>query len=177
MENTVSIKKLIKDLNTSPFLLSCEIPMGYAAGLPVLQEKNGEPYLMFPFLRYQLTGTVDKTLVYPIHYSVTVRARDGKPVAYQDLDADGRFAKVDFSKPIGLFRHEAIRSWNKQTYKQNKEQLLSLYENACNAILQGRSQPQEEMEQMRYLLQTMAEPCQRPIYRALDGAFYEKYLA
>lgn len=176
MNNVISVNELIKKVRTGNFLQECLLPMGYAEGYPIVRQCKGEGYLVIPFLRYQLTGKVDKTLVYPIRAAITVRARDGKIVGYQDLTADCRFTKVDFNKPIGLFRHESIRSWNKQMFLENKKKLFELYDSLLAAIAEGKPQSAEESEQMAQLLQTMVEPCQLPIYQALDGKFYECYL-
>lgn len=177
MDKTISVKDLIKDLKTSQFLLVCEMPLGYVEGIPVLQVRRGEPYIMIPFLRYRVTGKVDKTLVFPIRYAVTIRAKDGKVVLFQDLTADSRFSKVDFNKPIGLFRHEAIRSWNKKIYADKKDELMGLYGKACDAILAGETVDPEIQAGMKELLTDMVEPCQLPVYQALDQGFYNDYLS
>lgn len=176
MVNEISVKKLINDVRCSRFLVECEMPMGYAEGFPILRQCNGETLLLIPFLKYQVTGKVDQTLVYPIRFVITIRVRDGKIMGYQDLTADGRFAKVEMERPIGLFRHEAIRHWNKQTYQENRQLLYRLYDRVCMAMAQGRQVPQEEQEQLRLLLRQMVEPCQLPIYQALDRKFYDCYL-
>lgn len=176
MDKTISVKDLIKELKTSQFLLACEMPLGYVEGMPILQVRRGEPCLMIPFLRYRVTGKVDQTLVFPIRYAVTIRARDGKVVQFVDLTADGRFAKVDFNKPIGLFRHEAIRSWNKKTYAAKKDELMALYGKACDAILAGETVDPEIQTGMKELLSVMVEPCQMPVYQALDQGFYNDFL-
>lgn len=172
--NVISVKELIKNVRTSNFLQECLLPMGYAEGYPILTQCKGEGYLMIPFLRYKPTGRVDKTLVYPIRATITVRAKDGKIVGYQDLTADSRFAKVDFDKPIGMFRHESIKSWDKKTFMENKRKLYALYDSVLNA--EGMVQSQEQYEQMAGLLQAMVEPSQLPIYRALNKKFYDRYL-
>ncbi len=174
MDKVVSIKELIGALRTSDFLVQCAMPLGYAEGYPVLRQCNGEVLLMIPFLKYQVTGKRDQTLVYPIRYTVTVRVRDGKVVGFQDLSADGRFAKVDFDRPIGLFRHEAIRDWNKQTYQDNRQLLYRLYDGVCAQMLAGTEVTGQELSD---LLKMMVEPCQMPIYQAMDRNFYDTYLA
>lgn len=174
--NVISVNELIKKVRISNFLQECLLPMGYAEGYPMVRVCKGEGYVIIPFLRYKATGKVDKTLVYPIRAAITVRARDGKIVGYQDLTADARFAKVDFEKPIGLFRHESIRSWNKKTFMENKSKLYGMYDNLLAAIAEGKDQSEADCKEMAQLLQTMVEPCQLPIYRALDQNFYNRYL-
>ena len=176
MAKEFSMKKIIASVKTSDFLINCAMPMGYSEGFPMLRQCNGEVFVMIPFLKFQVTGKVDQTLVYPIRFVITVRARDGKIVGYQDLISDSRFAKVNFEQPIGLFRHEAIRDWNKQTYRENRQMLYRLYDATCDAMANGQV-PQELTEQLSQLLKQMVEPSQLPIYRALYGAFFNTYLA
>ncbi|MBE6924154.1 MAG: hypothetical protein E7466_02795 [Ruminococcaceae bacterium] len=175
MANEISVKKLIAEIKTSDFMIDCAMPLGYVEGLPLLRRCNGETLLMIPYLKYQVTGKVDQTLVYPIRFVITVRVRDGRIMGYQDLLADARFGKVDFNQPIGLFRHEAIRGWNKQVYKDNKQLLYRLYDEACEAM-DAETVPAALAEQLGQLLRQMVEPCQLPIYQALDAAFYNTYM-
>ena len=102
MDKKICVKEILREVKTSPFLLYCEMPMGYVEGLPILQIRNGNLCLLIPFLRYQITGEVDKTLVYPIRFAVTVLLPEGKVMGYQDLKIHPQFAKVDFTKPVLL---------------------------------------------------------------------------
>ena len=176
MDKKISIKTLLREVKTSPFLLYCELPMGYVEGLPVLQIRNGQLCLLIPFLKYQITGKADQTLVYPIRYTVTVLLPEGKVVGFQDLGIQPQFCNVDFNKPVGLFRHEAIKQWGKKEYNAKREELLGMYDKVANALLYGEAYTEEDEQEMRTLLQTMLEPSQMPIYKVLDEDFYEKYL-
>lgn len=176
MDKKICVKEILREVKTSPFLLYCEMPMGYVEGLPILQIRNGNLCLLIPFLRYQITGEVDKTLVYPIRFAVTVLLPEGKVMGYQDLKIHPQFAKVDFTKPVGLFRHEAIKGFTKSEYAKKREELLGMYDKVANALLYGGEYTEEDEEAMRKLLQIMVEPSQLPIYKALDEDFYEKYL-
>lgn len=176
MDKKISVKRLVREIKTSPFLLYCELPMGYVEGLPILQIRNGQLCLTIPFLKYQVTGKVDQTLVYPIRYAVTVLLPEGKVLSFQDLSVMPQFAKVDFNKPVGLFRHEAIKQWGKKEYTAKREELLGMYDKVANALLYGDAYTEEDEQAMRAALQTMVEPSQLPIYKVLDGDFYEKYL-
>ena len=46
------------------------IPMGYIPGMPILTIKNDQLVAAFPFLRYKITGEVDRTFVFPIKYVI-----------------------------------------------------------------------------------------------------------
>lgn len=177
MENKISVKDVLKELKTSAFVLNCEMPMGYTAGLPILQIRNEQLCLLAPFLKYRVTGQVDKTLVYPIRYTVTVVLPEKKVVDYSDLSFQAQYQNVDFTAPVGLFRHEAVKNLTKQEYQQLREELLEQYDKVANALLYGSDYCAEDEQRMRQLLRTLVEPSLLPIYKALDEDFYAKYLA
>lgn len=176
MENKMSIQNIIRNFKTSDFMLSCQLPMGYVAGYPVLQIKNGSLCLLIPFLKYKGTGKVDKTLVYPIRYTVCMELPEEKVVSYSDLAYAKCFEKVDFTRPIGLFRHESIKNLNKAQYKEKRTELYDMYDKLAESLVYGAEFTQEDDEKMKELLRMMIEPSQYQIYRVLDQEFYNKYL-
>lgn len=176
MNNKVSVKAMLRQVRCSEFVNACQMPMGYTEGYPIISRENGGVYLVVPFLRFQVTGEVDKTLVYPIRYTVTVELPTGRIVGFQDLSADGRFRKVDFSKPIGLFRHDAIKDLTKQEYKAAKEELYGLYDTVIQDLLAGQTPSEDVLNAMAQLLSRLAEPCQMPVYKALDPDFFDRFL-
>ena len=56
MSKKIDIKSLINTLKTSNFLFECAMPLGYTAGLPVLQIVNDRLCLKIPYLKYKVTG-------------------------------------------------------------------------------------------------------------------------
>ncbi len=176
MSEKVCVKELLKSIKTSDFVRNCPIPLGYVTGYPMLGMYNGQPVMTVPFLRYKVTGQVDKTLVFPIHYTVTVALPSTRILAFQDLSADRRFQKVDFGKPIGFFRHEAVKSLSKTQFAAKREALFAAYDKIIAAMVAGRDYTPGERETMADLLKMLAEPCLMPIYQALEPAFYAKFL-
>lgn len=177
MENKeISVKRLIKEIKTGDFVLGCRMNIGYCAGLPILQIRNGILCLMIPYLKYKMTGTVDKTLVYPIRYTVTVELPGENPVGFSDLSVDPLFEKVDFSKPVGLFRHDSIKQYSKKQFFALKDELYSLYDKTASALVYGTPYSEADEKRMGELLRLLTEPDLFPIYRALDIDFYNKYL-
>lgn len=177
MSEIRKITAVLKGLKTDPFVLNAEMPMSYVPGLPILQILNDQLCLCVPFLQYRPTGTVDQTLVYPIRYTVTLSVPEFKPLAFMDLSIHPRFANVDFSKPVGTFRHEAIRHLNKKEYDAKRNELLQQYDKVIAALIDGEAYSEKDEEDMCSLLQMLTEPSLYPIYRALDEDFYNKYLA
>lgn len=177
MDKTISIEKVLKNLRKSEFILNCRMPMGYAQGLPVLQVRNNYLCLLVPYFKTHMTGEVDKTLVFPIRYAVTLELPEEKVIKYEDISFYPVFGKVDFSKPIGYFRHDAVKQFNKTQYLEKKKELLGLYSKVANNLLFGSGLAREDEERMKELLQILVEPSLLPQYRVLDRDFYDKYLA
>lgn len=176
MEEHISTEKVIKETKTSPFLLGCGMEMGYGPGLPILQIRNGRLCLLIPYLKYRVTGKVDRTLVYPIRYTVCVSLPEGSPVGFENLDFSPRFQRTDLTKPVGIFRHAGIRHLGKREYRQKQDQLYELYDKTANMLLYGTSYTGEDEAAMGELLRLLITPELLPIYRALDPDFYAKYL-
>ena len=177
MDNRISIEKIIKEMKTSDFMLNCKMPMGYSAGLPVLQIRNGALCLMIPYLKYKITGEVDKTLVFPIRYTLVLELPEQNIVSFSDLAYNNQFESIDFSKPVGFFRHDSIKKLTKAEYQNTRHELLSLYNKLAEALVFDESFTDADDAKMRELLRLLVEPSLYPMYRALDADFYNKYLA
>lgn len=173
----VSVENIIKQIKTSDFTLNCKMPMGYSSALPILQIKNDCLCLTIPYLKYKITGVVDKTLVYPIRYTISVELPENNIIGFADLAFSKSFEKVDFNKPIGYFRHESIKNLGKKEYKEKRTQLLSLYGKLADSLLFGTEFTEEDENNMRDLLKILVEPSLYPIYKVLDRDFYNRFLA
>ena len=128
MEKQVNVSKILKSLKTNEFILNSRMPLGYGFGIPILQIKNDNLCMVIPYLKYQITGEVDKTLVYPIRNTFTMILPEQTFIGFEDLRFDKRYAKLNFSKPVGTFRHESIKHLTKQEYADLKQELYSLYD-------------------------------------------------
>jgi len=173
----ISVENIIKRLKTSEFTLNCRMPMGYSSGLPILQIKNDSLCLTIPYLKYKVTGIVDKTLVFPIRYTISVELPENNVVGFSDLSFNKSFEKVDFNKPIGFFRHESIKSLGKEEYKEKRSRLLALYGKLADSLLYATEFTEEDDAEMKSLLKLLVEPSLYPFYRVLDKDFYNRFLA
>lgn len=177
MDNKFEIAKITEDLRKSDFILNCRLPMGYTCGYPTLKIENDTLCLVVPFLRYKVTGQVDKTLVFPIRYIVTLTLPELSIAGFEDLSLNPSFAKVNFNKPIGFFRHESVKQYSKKEYFEKKQELFDLYDKMAGAILYGSEYTAEDDSLFYQLLNILLEPSLRPIYKAIDFDFYNKYLS
>ncbi len=172
---TVSIEQIKQNLKSGGFFLNCKIPMGYTAGFPILQIKNECLCVMFPFLRYQTTGVVDKTLVFPIRYLISMELPTEKIIGFEDCEYRADFQKIEFDKPVGYFRHDAVKQYNRKQYDAIYLELMDSYDKVANALLGNGTYTYAEEQRMTELLQIMVEPSLLPMYKAIDGDFYHKY--
>ena len=174
--NLDSMVKIKQDLLSSDFYLNCNIPLGYVAGFPVLKIMNGCLCVTIPYLRYQTTGEVDRTLVYPIRYGITLELPTLKVIAFEDYEYVSVFRNIEFEKPVGLFRHDAIKKYTRTQYEKLMAELMQLYDKVILMILDEIPYCAQTEKRMAELLQLMVEPSLRPMYRALNEEFYNKYM-
>ncbi len=168
--------KNIKKLKTTDFFLNCNIPMGYTAGYPIIRQTKSGPCICIPYLKYKVTGEVDKTLVFPIKYIITLSLPNFSVVGFEDLEYNSQYKNVDFLKPTGYFRHDAIKSFSKKEYQQKREILYSMYDKFLSACLYNTPYTVEDDQNFKNLLSVMVEPCLYPIYENIDSAFFSRYL-
>lgn len=176
MNKTISISNIIKSLKTNPFILNSGITMEYSEGIPVLGIKNGYLTLIVPYLKYKITGEVDKTLVYPVRYVVEISLPDQRIVRYEELTTNPAFEIIDFNQPIGLFRHKAIQHLDKKEYMEQRDSLYEQYDKVVASLLYDEPYSDVDDMQLHHLLNMLLEPSLRPIYQVLDQDFYNKYL-
>lgn len=177
MDKKINTKKLLKSLKTNEFVLNCRMPMGYATGIPVLKICNGCLCMVVPYLKYHVTGELDKTLIYPIRNLITISLPDEKIVGFEDLRFNPKYEKVNFSMPIGLFRPDKLKEVNKKEYEALKTELFALYDKLIDALVNGTAFDGADDARIGELLDLLVEPCHYPAYRAIDIDFYSKYLA
>ncbi len=171
----IKIAEFLKSEKQSAFCLGCAMPLGYVAGFPIIGAVAGKLYLKVPFLKYKVTGEADKNLVFPVKYVLTYSLPDMKPVGFEDLEYNRVFKKVEFNKPIGFFRHEAVKNFSKAEYLEKKDELLSMYDDVIKALTEKIPYPRTA--EFKKLLNVMIEPSVKPIYKALDKTFFDNFLA
>lgn len=176
MINRFSTEALIKELKKNAFILNSNIPMDYVPSLPILCILNGNLCMKIPFLKYKVTGEIDKTFVYPTRYVVTVMVPEGQVVAYEDLSLFDTFSKVSFSDPIGTFRHDAVKHLDKLAYDNLRSTLYEEYDKIVDSLINGKEYSSNDEANFRSLFNTVLEPSLHPFYKALDKDFANKYI-
>lgn len=175
MSKSFSTSTFRKSLSKSEFLLHCEMPLGYSQGIPILRMIGEKVCLVTPFLKYKVTGKEDETLVYPIRYTISAEVPTGKIVGFENLQYNIQFANTDFSTPIGKFRHEAIRRYNKVECGKLFEELYGAYDVIIAAISLKRNHTDDD-KKLRGLIEVLLAPELRKAYKLLDQVFYDQYI-
>lgn len=152
------------------------IPMGYVPSIPILKVENDILCAEYPFLRYKVTGKPDETLVYPIRFTLTYELPEYRVVEFKDLAVDTRFGNVNFNKPCSKFRHEAIRSLDKDAFASLKENTLSGMDKVVAALVNEAPYYYNDEKELVANLSKIIDPALYPFYRALSPEFYNKYL-
>ena len=176
MKKSFSTEVLLQELKTSKFVLNSSIPMGYVPGLPVLAILNGNLCMKVPFLKYQVTGVVDNTYVFPLKYVITIGIPENMILGFEDLAINKAFANVNFGNPVGTFRHDAVKDLNKVAYENMRRMLYTEYDKIIIHLTSGSPYTAEDEMHFKALIQTLLEPSLLPFYRAIDQVFYNKYL-
>lgn len=192
MKQTFDILRFLKKIKTIDIVTNT-VPLGYTPGFPIVRAENDNIFLVIPFLKYKITGVVDKTEVYPIRYVLTYKLNnlptdklpekmlnqtlyEGKLIKYEDLYYNEEFSDLQFDKPIGLFRHEAIQNLDKKEYAEKRNELYDLYNLMINAKLSDEEFSIGKHSDYRKMLRLLLEPSLKYIYKVIDESFYDKYL-
>lgn len=177
MKQVMTVEQIKKNLETGGFFLNCKIPMGYRTVFPILQIKNGSLCVIFPYLKYQTTGEADKTLVFPIKYAISLELPTEKIIGFADFEYNENFETADFDKPIGYFRHDAVKKYSKTEYDRLYRELMSEYDKVIHVLLKGGEYGFSDEKRMSELLRLLVEPFLLPTYQTIDKSFYNKYFA
>ena len=169
--------EILKSLKTNEFLSHSTISLGYTPGLPMAANLNGTPCLVVPFLKYQMTGKVDATQVFAPRYVAIVEVKHGTVVGFSDLTFDKRFGKVDFNKPVGLFRHAAIHHLNKKEYDNLRNKLYDMLDTLCLSMEKKGEFDEMDTQRLSKLFVMLLEPSVKPFYHAIDKTFFESYIS
>lgn len=176
MNNSFSTEALIKKLKTSTFIQHSSMPMGYVPGLPILCVLNDNLCMKVPFLKYMVTGEIDKTFVYPTRFLATVTIPEGQIVSFEDMAFRKAFANVSFSEPVGTFRHEAVKNMDKATYDKLRSALFGEYDKIIDTLIEGEPYSADNEREFKKLFNIVLEPSLRPFYAAIDVDFAKKYI-
>jgi len=152
------------------------IPMGYAVGFPGVSIRDEHLCLVVPFFGFERSPEPDKSKVYPIRYVITALWVNGKIVEYVDMAYSAANSAVDYSTPIGTFRHEALKSVNSGQYRELRALAYDQYDKLLSYIQNDTVYTSDDDSSLAKLLHLLVEPALIPQYRLLMPEFAGRYL-
>lgn len=170
-KNNYNMDALLSRVNHGSFRRAF-IPMELAAGWPCLRNMNGELGVTIPYFSRRVT--TDTIELYPISCALTVLLDNPNRICdYTVFRYQPDWADVDFEKPCGYFKHEALKGIDRDTYREMCGQLYACYDNMAYCIQQGI--PFEKAGEMEKLFSVLMEPGLYPYYRKLNEKFYSTF--
>ena len=176
MKKDFSIEAVIKSLKTNKCIQYSNFELGYVPGLPILSIMNGNLCMKVPYIKYKITGEVDRTYVYPTRYVVTISLPEGTIAGLEDLSYNKAFAHIEFNTPVGLFRHDAIKNLEKKAYTSLRSALFLEYDKIVKHLAHGQPYKAEDESHFKALLNVILEPSLIPFYTAIDADFVNRYV-
>lgn len=178
-ENHMNTDHLISDLFASlrsRAEVHALLPLGFTPGIPVLTVENDYLCVTIPWLRYKVTGVADRTCVLPVRYTTTYVLPECSCIRFADWAYEPDFADTDFSRPCGLFRHEAIKDLDRDAYDELRARTLSGLDALCASLLEEAPFTADTEMQLEQDLRRIIEPSLRGQYSRMAPDFYNRYL-
>lgn len=176
METKNIISSLYNELKKRPEVRAL-IPMGYVPTLPVLSIRNDELVIVVPFARYKVSGIVDKTMVFPIRYTMDFATPSLQVIGFKDLAYEELYAAVDFNKAAGFFRHEAIKDLDQNSYRELKAKALEGLDKIVDFLIGDYELSEVEDAETKSTLRHIVEPSLKSYYKYIDEDFFNKYIS
>ena len=170
----LTIQEFIKKIKLNNAVRE-NVPMGFGMGYPMLDIKV-DRLLISVFYYRSVVRPADKTLLMPPEYMLTFEYPSGKLVSFESLRMDARFAKVEFAKPVGLFRHEAIKHLTRNAYQEQREELFNMLNLLIASLGDEGEFTQDDEKKLSDLYTMLTEPGLYPFYRYMSPRFFDRYI-
>lgn len=174
MENPVTMNGFLSGTRQN-VIAKHLIPMEMGMGWPILSIRNKKLCVTVPF--YQaVVHSDDQTLLFPIAYTMAVLWPNGVIVEYKNLRFDSKYQDIDFSKPVGTFRHDTIKHLNKSQYIEKRNELYKLYDELITCLFSHEPLAEDSEKKFKETLGLLMEPSLKPFYQAIDIQFYNRLI-
>lgn len=148
------------------------IPMEMGSGWPSLSIKNKQICVTIPYFRTQ-SGEDGKVFVFPLSYILTVTWPNAAVVEFTSLRYKKEYNAIDFGKPAGTFKHEAVKDMNKDEYRDMRKSLFELYDELIECITDKKDFLGEK--EFSQTLSVLMEPSLLPMYMHIAPKFFGSY--
>lgn len=171
----IEIREFLKKVNTSP-VVRAYVALDRGQGFPML-DIVGDRLLVTVFYYRVLPREGDKSLVMPPEYVLSFDYPSGKLARFEALRMSERGQEVDFERPVGTFRHEAIKELDQSDYFAKRDELYALLDRLI-ANLGGEGEFDADDERsLSALYRLLVEPSLYPAYRICAPRFFSRFIA
>lgn len=170
--NNLSVFELVTQFNHSNFRRS-SIPMGLVSGWPCIRQVGKMLAITIPY--FSRTPGEDKIAIYPLYCSVTVSLKNiDRVLDFTIYPYQAEWRNIDYTKPTGYFKHEALKEVKtKEEYQALCQQLYGYYDQMVEAITNKKPFVQEG--EMTRLFSILMEPGHYPQYLKINKKFYSYF--
>jgi len=172
LETKLTMQEFLKLLNNSETVRKL-VPLGLGMGLPMLNIVGDTLCVTVPYYK-SVPRKDDKTLIFPTENIIIAKWPTGNILEFRSLRYDKEYQKIDFDKPVGTFRHEAVKQWNRGEYQKKKLELYCMYDTFISSLFSDELYTGEE--DFSKLLGMIMEPSLRPFYKKIGREFYNKFV-
>lgn len=167
--NLSKIKEVIKYFNKSE-MRKALVPLELASGWPSIRMINKRLCITIPYFRK--APAENCYALYPIWCSVTIMYKNpNKILDFTIYSTSPEWSDVDFSKPVGKFKHKELDDVKtRDEYIALCDKLYDRYDEMIAAVLANK--PFEGEEKMRELFAKLMEPSLYPYYEKINKKFY-----
>lgn len=198
------MKSFIKNLNINEFVRACGIPMGYKAGYPLIDRKNGTVLLTVPYYKTKYGKMEQNGMkgmlpglkgVMPAEYTVKfelckssdapesmkdlVKDPEGcvtaKPAGFETLRYCDKFKNIPFGSIISTVPTPAMSKMGKEEFIEKTEKLFKAYDTVINDLLGIEKASGIDKVEFKQLLDLFTEPEVKEIYKLISEEFAAKY--
>ena len=174
---TEQMMKRIRKMPIFHQLIPKEAGIGWL--MPVRKEpvrKENKIHVTVPFYGYVLDPKQSKTILYPPFATITLSWPKLIPVEYVNLRFRNPAPELNWMAQVGTFPHPAVEQITVGEYKEKRHQLLVMYDEMLDNLLEKKAFSPEWKEQFTELFRTLMEPSLEPYYHALAPKFFDRFL-
>lgn len=164
-----STYQYIYDFNHSDFRRKA-IPQELVSGWPCIHKAGRTLCITIPY--YTRLAAQERIALFPIYCAVTYPLGNHERLMDFTIYPNQKdWRDVDYTKPVGYFRHAALADVKtKGEYQALCRELYAYYDEMVASILAGK--PFENEEKMSVLFTKLMEPGQYPQYLRINKKFY-----
>lgn len=166
------MKELIRMFNHSELRRKL-VPSELASGWPCIRMVGSRLCVVIPY--FNRRPSEKGFALYPIYCSATIMWKNpDKVLDFTIYHTLPEWKDVDYSKPVGIFKHKALADVETRgEYLMLCDRLYHYYDEMVQAVLERR--PFEEEEEMAKLFSKMMEPSLYPYYERINKKFYSNF--